>query len=165
MIETEWKNRNRLNMLISNLKRADESSVEVGYFKEQGKHPSARTDMTFAELIAMHELRDDGNARPVLSKGMKESAKDFEKNILDNINQFMYNGALGRTHSIQKYLSNIGKYQVKTLRNYFGSTSFLKPNTTDTALRKGFQAPMIETGALVSNLAYRESISNKIQRG
>lgn len=164
MYETEWGNSQRLNMLISNLRRADSQSIEVGYFKEQGKHPSDRTDMTFPELIAIHELRDDGNERPVLSKGLKDSSKAFEKNILDNIQRFMYTGALGKTVSIQKYLSDIGRFQVSKLRNYFGNTAFLKPNTTDTALRKGFNAPMIETGALVSNLAFRESISNKITR-
>lgn len=164
LIESEWLHKERLSVLIGNLKAAHKATVEVGYFKEQGKHPTTRNNLSYAELMAMQELREDGHDRPLLTYGYIENEGNFEENILDNIQDFMYNGAWGKTHSIKKYLDNIGKFQLKSLKALFGDSSFLKPNTTSTSLRKGFQAPLIETGALRDNLSYRESITNKIQR-
>lgn len=162
MYSTRWDKKSRLDYLINNLRKADGKTISVGYFNSQGKHPTERTDMTFVQLIAMHELREDSLRRPVLSTGIKNERENTVKKLNEVINGFLYWGAMGKSVQIEPYLERLAKYQVKRLRTYFGKPAYLKSNTLSVQRKKGANAPMVETSALRDHLAYQIGSNGRV---
>ena len=61
-------------------------------------------------------------------------------------------------------LEAFAKSAQKAIKRGFGNTAILPPNAPSTVKKKGFNAPLVETGDLRDNLAYKISAKKGIKK-
>lgn len=149
------------NQLISNMKKLNKATASYGYFSEQGTHDSS--GMKYAELMHLHEVVGvvSGNGlvqrRPfeiALMRNTGTMSQEISKNL---------KGYLKGVYSLDGMLSQSAKFGVDITKAIFGDTSQLPSNRPATIAKKGRNEPLVDTGDLVNNMAYKTSV-NKIAR-
>ena len=134
-----------LGLLVKDLEKLGEQEIKLGWFDSQGFHSSA-VEFTFAELAEYH-ANGGGGRVPV-------------RDIL-GVAEMLF-GSAGKdiiTKPLLKYIADPKKYPKKMLlkdvaiehqefiRDLFG-TPLLNPTANN-------QFPLIDTGELMDNLAYK----------
>lgn len=144
------KRNGNLAKLVKKLQALNKQKVEFGYFEEQGLHQSG---LKYTELMSIHENGDGGVAvRPVLGKfhpyshtllgqmGDKPFTTLTTKWLNDYIHTDMTNDRLADKFSM---------WAVHSAGDIFGNTPPLVFTYNET--------PLIDTGELSSNFAWRIS--------
>lgn len=149
--------KNFLGNLRKRLLEIDGSSVEVGYFKENGYHEEA--ELTYAQLFAIQSLGASSAgipARPVLDLNFQLwnplDKNTYVKRLLKRHLSGIYNK--NPAISFSSVLENIGGHYVQSTRDAFGDLSKLQSNTPYTIARKGKNSPLIESGKLKAKMSY-----------
>lgn len=167
MLKTElvWKYKPRLVNLISQLEKIDKEDVSVGFFSEQGNHPSS-PHLNYPELMAIHELREknDPMRRPVFQVSMRKHGKKVKIQNLSLLKTYVDKSAINRKVSPDKLLEDMGRNIANAIRPTFGDVTMLKPNSDKWAAQKGKNSPMVEFGHLKKALSGRTSIKKNIKR-
>lgn len=140
-------------------------SVEVGYFAEQGAHPSTKNTQrwSFAQLMAYHELYADENGtqlRPIFGDMVRRDSAKLRRGLLELYKKqlrgvYKRNGASTPVHTLE----GSGTLIAGLIRKRFGIRSLAK-NMPSTIRKKGFNSPMIETGELRDALSIKNSVTN-----
>lgn len=154
MIKITWKFKHRFDNAQKSLKNLDGAQVRVGYFADTGDHPTAK--MSFATLMAIHELRESGDPmhRPVFGKAVEVNGKSFQNLIHAELGTAIEAGARGATTDLNLTMTSIGQHGIKMIKPIFGST-YLRRNKDSTIKQKGFNAPMVEDGSLRDALTFK----------
>ena len=150
------KKKSKLPALVAKLKSLNEQSTKIGYFKEQGMHPTA--DMPYASLAYIHanahEFRLPFPTRDVFSPikpvvgGYPAQAKFF-KNLLKRHLQ------IKTTYTLENLLDDIGKKYRDDGKNIFGNTAYLEVT--------GNPTPLIDQGYLKDAFAYKTSFNYTVR--
>lgn len=142
------------------LEKADGAYVEWGIRKGAGDHPKA--DMPVAQLMAIHEFRDDEWRRPLFhiqAAQIADRQKLFPE-IIYSVAQFLIKGASGGHLPITHYLSEVGRAAVKDAKGMFGKKGIsyrgmhIPENTEATAKIKGHDNPLFELGVLKKSVTF-----------
>lgn len=147
-----------LEKVLKHLRSLSDLSIDAGYFAEQGEHSEA--EMPYAQLMALHEIGGDNlPSRPVLQTTasiIEASAKNkgFAEYVVASV------GQVGR---LKPNSNNLGKRMQLVGQSIFGDLGFLEKNHPRTVADKGFDAPLIDTGELMENFAYRTSIDENVK--
>lgn len=133
------------------LEKLDDSHIELGWFSEQGKHPTA--NMTYPELGFYHAVGMNGVIpRDILGVF---SFEEFDTGGgLDRLLPLILNNP---NDNVQDTLDRIGKRFTRKIKKVFGSSS-LHPTPHN-------PNPMIETGALRRAVRYKTSANNILKKG
>lgn len=141
------------------------TSLEVGYFPQNGTHEGS--GLTYPNLFAIHSFGSKTAnipTRPVLdlnfrlwnpinkNKDLKKMLKKYFSNIKSAKAPIKFSLVLDQV---------AGSY-VQTTRASFGNTSLLAPNATFTIFLKGKNTPLIDTGDLRDTLSYTTSFRGSI---
>lgn len=161
----------KVDNILKSLKKADNDSVEVGYFEEQGKHKGS--GLLYSHLADIHEhgrtIRHPKGyiivipPRPFLKFGLGMLGSKLNSSRVVKRSFKAWADKLEKTGNIEPVLEAIGQLGVRQVRAIFGSTKFLAPNAKSTISRKGSNKPLIAKGELRSKVAYRTSISRKVK--
>lgn len=152
---------------FTNLRRFSDNlsrrSVQAGYF--DGKiHPSPRNSQrwTYAELMSFHEFQVESfTRRPLFTIASKNIQRNYSKLITPDFKRALNLAVTKGVTKPDKQLDNIGRNLLTEIDKVFGDTSQLTPNRPSTIAKKGFNSPMIETGALRDNLQYRVDVGKR----
>lgn len=109
--------------------------------------------MSYAELMRMHEY-GDGNfpPRPVFKFLRKEIETEFKPHLIKHINMFISKPTYTRDY----LFDGVGKWVADKAFEIFG-------NRGDNYLTVTYnETPLIDTGALESNFAYKVSFVGKV---
>lgn len=165
------KTSDRLNTFIESLKEADGSYTEVGYFDSQGIHTGS--GLAFTHLADIHEhgrMIEHPNGysirippRPVLKQGMLSTRSGLKTSRVVKRSFRAWKTKLEKTGNPESLLDAIGQLGVRSVRQIFGSTTFLHPNAESTVNYKGFDKPLIYKGELRRNVAYRTSRTRTVK--
>lgn len=151
-----WTKRNRLRNLIVSLDRLDGQSVAWGFFEESGQHPES-PHLNYPTLAYIHEFREDGIAqRPLLGISHQRNKVRMKQFSLFETKKFIERAAMLKRESPAVLLRKIGDKGVSMTKPIFGDSSLLTPNTAAVAAKKGFNAPLVDYGAL------KEALSSKV---
>lgn len=154
------KKGNTLDRIRSNIKSLDGENTQVGYFSEQGDHPSG---LSFATLMAIQEFGTDKiPKRPVFQivGFKKDPARDPEvKSAIRS-----WSKALAKKDNSKMLLDRVGKTYQEALVSLFGDSSALQSNASPTISLKGRDEPLVDSGELRDNLSYRNSKDNEIKK-
>lgn len=154
------KKGNTTDKMRKNLIALNKENVKIGYFAEQGKHPSG---MTFAELMALQEFgTEDIPKRPVFQITAFTKAPNKSRAVNGAVRNWTRD--LAGPANTRTLLNQIGRYYQKELKGLFGDGSALTPNSPLTIRIKGRDEPLVDSGELRDNLAYKNSIDEKIQK-
>ena len=148
------------------LKELSGESVSVGYFSDQGTYPSKKNtqNWSYAQLMAYHELFADQNGvqlRPIFGDVSRRDVAKIRKNVREIYAKQLVGSYKGnKTASPKRTLNLSGQFLASLVKRRFGMRS-LPRNLPSTIQKKGFNAPMIETGKLRDSLSYKNTIENK----
>jgi hypothetical protein len=153
--------KNNFPNLIKRLKELHNSSLDVGYFPENGVHPSG---LTYSGLFAIHSFGSTKAhipARPVLDLNFERYNNPKNNLLLKRLLKQYLSHIDRKTPPIKLsvMLTKVAGDYVQTTRDLFGNTSVLVGNAYSTIAKKGFDAPLIFQGDLRDNLSY--SINGK----
>lgn len=146
------KRKSKLPSLVAKLKALHGQSTKIGYFKEQGLHPTA--DMPYASLAYIHANAHEfglpfptrdvfSPIKPVIG-GYPVQSKFF-KNILKSYVQ------IKTSYTLENLLDDIGKKYRDDGKNIFGNTAFLVTTSNPT--------PLVDEGFLKDAFAYKTSFN------
>lgn len=153
------KKGNQLEKLLKQVRNLNKESVQVGHFRESGKHPSG---FTYPELMAIHHAGNPETnlpARPVLDILFFRNRR-LTANAIDMAFKAWGKRKLNAS-SNKKLLSDLGMYIRDEEKKIFGS-SVLAPNAVPP---KSFNSPLVDTGELKSKVAYKTSLDKKVKEG
>ena len=148
------KNNRGLLKLRDKLLALHGQSTSIGYFKEQGLHPTA--DMPYASLAYIHAhghefgypTRDIfKHMKPVIG-GYPLQAKFF-RNLLKSYVQ------IKSSYTLENLLDDIGKRYRDDGKNIFGNTAFLEQTSNPT--------PLVDEGFLKDAFAYKTTFNYKVR--
>ena len=86
-------------------------------------------------------------SRPFLAIATDES-KGWPSDVKSQI------GGINSSADVNEALKTIGETMKKDIKNLFGDRSKLRPNAPSTIAKKGFDAPLIDTGKLQEVIDY-----------
>lgn len=149
-----------IGSFIRLLEKADGAYVEWGIRKGAGEHPKA--EMPVAELMAIHEFRDDKWRRPLFHIQAAKIAdrRNLFPEIIENVARFLIQGAGGGRLPATHYLSKIGEAAVKDAKDMFGKKGIsyrgmhIPENTEQTSMIKGHDRPLFELGVLKDSVTF-----------
>lgn len=155
----------KFSKILAAFKSAEKESVEIGFFNEQGVHRSS--GLKYADLARIHErgvtkrLSNGGlmviPPRPVLRFGLGVMRRKAKTSRALKRGFREWARSLDKNPEIDHFLESLGQLGVRSVKGIFGNKSFLIGNKRSTIAKKGFDKPMIETGELYKNVAYRTS--------
>lgn len=135
-----------------------QASVRAGFFEDQGKHPDS--DLTFAELATVLEVGPEPHSRP---RPFMRVA--YEKNVEKYVRQVatLINDVLDEKTSVDDGLAALGETMQEDIKDslIFGDWP---PNMESTIKRKGFDFPLVETGALYGAVTFRVTLQRGSKR-
>lgn len=140
------------DQLAATLKSLVATTVKVGYFADQGMHPLAK--MNYPSLMYLQEIHG------VRARGGLVKRRLFEETMVEEGGRIMKSTkqmlakqiVRGNVDAVKEHF---GKETQKAIRDNFGNTSIMRENAEATVAKKGFNAPLIESGDLRSKLVYR----------
>lgn len=132
------------------LGKAHGQKVDVGFFAEQGLHPTAKSSsgkpMTFVELAKYHATGGGGKVpvRDILTAAQLS----FTEKDLGKVVKAIDNWLEDPRQDIEKVLMDkVGKVFAESMKNTFGTT-FLHPTGSN-------PDPLIDSGELMKHTAYK----------
>ena len=154
----------KLEKALKNLLKSNGAFVEIGHFSESGFHPEA--DITFVDLMKYHSAGDPSKnmpSRPVLEillNSMPRATSHAEiKKALKNYKTMGFSRKALKI-TLQRIGESIGEDEV----DIFGSRR-LRSNSKNTQRMKGGEdTPLVDTQALVEEVAYKDSITKTIHK-
>lgn len=154
---------NKFDKLVKGIKDLNNEKVQVGHFKEQGRHSSG---LTYAELMALHNNPQasgkDWPRRPVLDILVHE-----HRNLNDpEIRRILakYSSKEPTPQNNEMLLEELGEFLRDEEKSIFGSSK-LASNAPSTQEIKGRNDPLVDTGDLRDRVAYRTSKNKEIKEG
>lgn len=147
------KKNSGLNKLKDKLLALHGQSASIGYFKEQGLHPTA--DMPYASLAYIHAnghefgypTRDIfKHLKPVIG-GYPTQTRFFRRLLKEYIQ-------VKSSYTLENLLDDIGKRYRDDGKNIFGNTAFLTQTSNPT--------PLIDEGHLQNAFAYKTTFNYKV---
>lgn len=153
---------NHIPNLIRRFRELDKAKFSIGYYQENGTHPSS---LTYATLFAIHEYGAPSvgiPSRPALTQNFS-MWNPLDKNLLlkKQLKLYFSNIKLKSPKvSLSTMLSVVAGDYVMSTRDVFGSTSLLASNSAFTQYIKAKSgkvpdSPLIWSGNLRDNLSYR----------
>ena len=151
------KGQGGLDKLLAKMKEMAESSIETGYFKQQGEHSSG---IMYTDLMKIHEygLFDNTPERPVRELTLKENHQQDWKFIQSEIKNIFY-----KDYDVDYSFDQIGKYYTEKARDIFGNVNDLTPNAPSTVQLKGFNSPLVDSGDLAMHWSWRIGEDGRIK--
>lgn len=142
---------------LKNLMKANRKYVEVGHFAESGEHSSG---FSFSDLMKLHHNGTDTiPSRPVLEYLRINFLKVTEHPEVRRLMKQYSKSDMGRDELI-RMLQGVGRVLAEEETEIFGNSPPLDINSKVTQERKGgVNLPLIETGELVQETSYRDSIT------
>lgn len=144
---------------INKIKKLNNTSVESGYFIEQGEHPDA--GIPYTDLINMHH-RGLGNfpRRDVLNPTLLSMTSfEFTNSIHKGLKNYLY-----KDKQLAPILDDFGEDISSIAVSFFGVPSSYNPSNSSTwAELKGGDTPLVFEGNLRDAWAYRTSENNVIK--
>lgn len=142
-----------LKNLIKALDKADGSMLEWGLFSDSGTHTTA--EMPMANLMAIHEFRDDQWRRPLFHiQAAKIADGHLSRKLHKELKTWVLRAATGRSTPITHYLGNFGSVVVKDAKSMFGKRGIsykgmtIPANSPAWGVIKGHSRPLYHTGQL-----------------
>lgn len=128
---------------IKKIESLSEKLVEMGWFEDQGEHPTA--DMSFVELAKYHATGGGGRVieRDVLGKAFAMYPFYNDKKATKALSDF-----LNDPNDVDNLLDTIGEHYVGKIKALFGSVH-LQPTVNN-------PDPLIDTGELKNKTTYRK---------
>lgn len=137
--------------LLSSARKLNANELAVGYFADQGVHPGSQ--MTYPELMYLQEVKGVRTADGVVHRRLFETtANIYRQEILSTIR-----GSLKRNFSSnpKQVYTDTGNLIKARLTDGFGNLAIMPGNAASTVAKKGFNAPLVETGDLKHKLQSR----------
>ncbi|AHK11558.1 hypothetical protein S140_151 [Shewanella sp. phage 1/40] len=161
MLKVKLKN-NHIPNLMKRFKSLHKKKFEVGYFPENGVHPSG---LTFTGLFAIQSFGSRSAnipARPVLDQEFMTYTPLNTNALLKSQLKLYFSGISSKTPVISsnKLLANVAGDYVQKVRAGFGDTTRLTSNAPSTQEQKATYGvsppnnPLVWTGVLRDNLSY-----------
>lgn len=152
--------KNNFDGLKKRIRRLQNEKVFYGYFAEQGSHSEWNID--YAELMAIHEYgTEDIPARPVFSITLFQAKNSRNPVIKSALSKYFYK--LETSFDPNRPLADIGQGFGRMTGDKFGDSNVLIPNADYTVSEKGFDSPLVWTGELRANIAYKTTIRSNIE--
>lgn len=152
------------DVLTKALKDLNGEGVEVGHFKDQGKH--SNSELTYAELMAVHNNPQghglDWPARPVLDILEHQHRNLSAPEIKKLLKKYLENNPSEKNN--EKLLEGLGEFLREEEKKIFGSAQ-LAANASSTVEKKGRNEPLVDSSELKNKTAYRTSKSKIIKEG
>jgi len=158
------KNAKGLEKVLKHFQSLDDLEIFTGYFKEQGNHSSASGEgesLSYAEIMELHHFGTDNiPSRPLLSIATGELKRGNDKDLL----QFCKD-ACGQIGKLPSNSKKIGREMRDYSKAIFGDMSVMDSNAPLTQALKGRDEPLVDTGELRDNLAYKTSLDDTPRTG
>lgn len=152
-ITLEFKPRKGFKNLIRHLDKVNGASAEWGIYRTSGIHPEAKIPV--AQLMAIHELRNDKWRRPVFRISAIRYQDEHLMTTAKGMSRFINVAASGRQVSINTALKKTAQLGAKRATKIFGDRSILVPNTARTKAIKGHDHPLIDLGVLKKSVKFK----------
>lgn len=145
--------------LMDKLAEIKGQGVEVGYFPEQGYHPSAKGEggnkLTYVELAHIHENGIGVTERPFMEQiwqlNMYRDNKVSKAIELNMLKFFKLEGPIKASTMLRR----VGEAYMPNVNRVMGNPAYLAVTNND--------EPLIDTEALARAFAYRDTITKKIK--
>ena len=124
----------------------DGKTIKAGVLKGAGSYKG----VSIAQVAKWNEYGTKNGhipSRPFLAIATDES-KGWQSEVKSQI------GGINSSADVNEALKAIGETMKKDIKNLFGDRSKLRPNAPRTIAKKGFDAPLIETGKLQEVIDY-----------
>ena len=160
MIKSMTFKNNKIPHLIKELDKANGSMLEWGIFSDSGTHTVA--EMPIANLMAIHEYRQDAWRRPLFHIQAAKVADGYRsRTLITQLTSWITNAASGRTTHIETYTGKFGSALVKDAKELFGrkGTSYkgmtIPQNTVSWGEVKGHRNPLYDTGQMKNAVKFK----------
>ena len=159
------KNAKGLEKVLKHFQSLDDLEILTGYFEEQGNHQGAASegnDISYVDLMEMQHFGTDKiPSRPLLSISAGELKRGYDKDLFRFCKDAC--GQVGRLPSNSK---KIGREMRDYSKAIFGDVGAMDSNAPLTqALKGGRDEPLVDTGELRDNLAYKTSLDDTPRTG
>lgn len=143
----------KIKNLKEKLNLARNHKIYVGYYADQGEHPTA--GLTYVELMTIHEFGAPSEgipARPVLNitQGYGHFSQEDKVAILK-----AFEGVFVKNIPLEQALNRVGEYYQQKAYQVFGSGALLPT--------KRGNPPLIDTGELSNMIQYRTTFKYTTQ--
>ena len=149
---TRKRNKKVFDNLIKKVSEVNNQSVSIGYFKEQGIHKDAK--MPYANLLYIHAfgLVHGAPVRDVMShlKPMISGGNATSPQMLKLLRNYFKNKI-----TVEQVFSDIGATYRDKGKAIFGNPSYLTATESNVT-------PLVDTGELQRNFAYKTSIKMEV---
>lgn len=157
-LEIKQKTRN-LDKLARKIRKLGKQSVSSGYFAESGEHSNYH--IKYATLMYMHEAGFEGDHGYIPSRPVRLQTYMYMQSTYSRWSRSI-GDYLFRNKRMDYPLELIGKLSVQFATDLFGDSNRLVDNSEQTQEIKGANTPLVDTGELRDNWAYKTSIDNQL---
>lgn len=142
MKKVQFNPKGNLGKLLSKLQKLNNQKIEVGYFSEQGLHP---TGDSFANIM---KIQPNGwQIMNLMGNAIKTDIRKKNGVVGHELNKLVHTN----TQPIQ-FLVDLGNTYAHYSINYFGNDMLLTYPTWN-------PTPMVDSGELARNFAWRTSLT------
>lgn len=146
--------------LLKDLNNLHKESAQYGYFAEQKKHADNRQtgdQIGYADMMYHFEVNGVYSKEGLIKRRPFELAVMQQESLLkQGIHSALFT-YFNTGHNAKSTLESVAKVGIAITKAYFGDSTKLPPNAQATIAKKGKDAPLVETGELVGNMAYKTS--------
>ena len=148
--------------LLGTVKNLKKNKAQVGYFREQGLHSSG---FTYPALMYLHEVIGiSTKSGKVYRRAFEMTSMFMRKTLQDNVNKdlnrLFKSGNIDPTNVLENFATSLSN----GIKSTFGNPSILPSNSPFTIKQKGANTPLVETGELRDNLAYKVTTKKGINK-
>jgi hypothetical protein len=133
--------------LKNKINSSNDLEVAVGIHEDAGLNENGEDILQYA--IWNHFGTESIPERPFVTLS-SDRHKNWEKQIKKAFENF-----LDQKTSLKEEASKVGEIAVKDMKSIIENKEVPPPNAELTAKRKGFNHPLIETGALIKSIKYK----------
>lgn len=139
--------------MLNSFAKLSENTVQAGHFAEQGEHPTA--GMSYVDLMRLHASGKEYVVRDPLAV-LRWLVRSIPTSVYgNNLRAFMTNPQ--DTGALTRIFDSLGGYLAEREKRIFGDTKYLSGDN-------GNISPLIDTGALVEAVSYKNSIDRKLKQ-
>lgn len=148
--------------LLGTVKNLKKNKAQVGYFREQGLHSSG---FTYPALMYLHEVIGiSTKSGKIYRRAFEITSMLMKKTLQDNVKRdlklLLKSGNVDPTNVLENFATSLSK----GIKGTFGNPSILPSNSPYTIKQKGANTPLVETGELKDNLAYKITTQKGIKK-
>lgn len=160
-VKVKIKKRNgnsSLDKILKDLDKRINTKIKVGWFSDQGSHPSPRGNWSYASLAYFHKV-----GYPELNIPPRDPLGSTAFQLLRKSSAEFMISKLIKEYFSPKYeptrkADELADYIIFKTQSSFGSGGDLEDNEESTVKKKGANSPLFETGAL------RKALTKRIER-